>query len=688
MDIFDIKLALSRGVLGDLVISPSRLSRMHEKISAIIQNFEYDERKVESQRNQTINNIKALQETLKRTDEREIKNIEKLEKSEINKYYVQVEKQADDIKKIIELLKKLVESECLEIIYDVRAPLVFFEKFFYQLKDMLKNIQLGLGGTEAGELNRIITNMGDSYDKLVNYTVKFIENDLNYLRRVGVPLGAGVAGAGKLTIAERLKERSEIKKGIDEKMRKIVLDLENAEKVLMRLEKEGVLKADSGKKLVESIAYFKGQFDQLVSFCVRRVEVGSHVIAEAVTMQQDKIKELEEMKKELQALNNQIIQEQVIRVKAKPEARKKEEKLIADLEKGVEKEILKVEKEDLKVIQIEDKKLKKEVGLLSRFSPRFKKIVIGTVAGLALLGTVNQMARGADFLHKELTGPKSTISYASPVVKEADQVTIKIGGHNYIISKNKVYVVCERPESALSRFIVSPEAQKNPSFLNNILKNVGHLGIVFYDPALNAVRVSEQVNFTRTINLNESDFQKSGSFLFEVKGVDVERVIKACKEWDRYKTKTNYFFIGKNCQSHVSKILMGAGLDINSFELLGVKDKVLSGDSEGLYNYFNTQTNYQLKSKLQSSLRALLSTELPFIDKEIGHYLKTGDIKLFHSAVELFSSLYNSICTIYNLFFSHTTSLQEFVMPLLGSSNTFILVGMEQGFLSFVGPAQ
>ena len=149
---FGLKLSLSKGKIGSGFVSSKRLSVVDKKIGRTIKRFEYDEDAVKKQRQESRSEILKLERAMKRTDKRDLKKQETMLMKDVRKYENSMRRQLLDVLKIINQLRKIVENEDLELIYDARNPLMIFEEFMHQLKKSLTGAKI-----EADNRKRIKT---------------------------------------------------------------------------------------------------------------------------------------------------------------------------------------------------------------------------------------------------------------------------------------------------------------------------------------------------------------------------------------------------------------------------------------------------------------------------------------------------------------------------------------------------
>lgn len=684
MSLISLKLKLSRTILADKILTSRKIVMADRAISSRVKNFEYDYEVVTRTRQENRNKVLRLQRAMARVDKRELPKLAKGSIKYIRNYEGSLRRQLFDLIQIINHLKQLIENEDLELLYDVRNPLSVFEEFINQLKKSMKQIQFHSG--TAIEIKNLIKSIETEYDNLINYVINLIEGDFKHFQTIGLDFTLlKTKVLSDLTIAEHMKQRALLKRQINGKTQWIIQRIKELETFIRQLKSRqaNVFK----QQLLDTIVFFRKQFSGLVQFCLQRADVANHMIVEAIVIQKEKYGQLEKIKLDLETFYKEFVAEQqVLRDESKSNYMDQQIKdrmidfgLYEDdikhelekFEKNFNKKILRAEKKDIRILRIEKKEEEIVIRQLSGFRKKMKRFALTGLIALIGLSSLNLAAKGISQI--DLT---SRTQIEQTIGKEKIS-KVRIGNNVFRLSKSRIYVVCEKPRSALSKTVMSNIEE---------LSSVGHLGVLFFDTQLGGWRVSEQVNFARTVDLNQTKFVSLGSLVFEVKGADKDEVVGYAKQYDNYSKKTDYFVIGKTCQSHVSRVLTQAGVDMKAFDFLKIDTNIDKQESEKLFNYFDKQTGGSFKNKLESSLQSLLAKQIPIINKYLSDFVKTSDQKVFHKGINLFKSVYNTFCVIYNMFFSHLIPFQEFMMINFGSSHTFIATGQSQGFLQMVHP--
>jgi len=401
MSFFNLKLAISGSTFIDPFVKSEKISCIDTKISKEVSKFEYDSEEANKLRSNTRNELQKLERVMTRVDSVDLSSYEKTCLKDIRVYEKALRKQVKDILQIILQLKKLIENEYLEIIYDLRNPLRIFEHFVQQIK----NITLGLEVKKivGKEIEKIFAEIEASYSKLIDYTFNFIESEFKYYNSIGLNFKSfNNALETDYAFSTHLKNRSKIKQQINGKTQWIKSQIDRLEEIFKDLSKKGILDKNQSQTFLQSTNYFREQFDGLITFGIKRVDVANHMIIEAIVIQKDKHNELEGLKKELKQFYSEFIQDQEklqsgTESKWVTEQTKKRMMEFKNYEKEIVKEfsefekeftllIDKVEKEDIEEQRIEQKELKKIEGFFPKFQRNFKRAVATGMLGLALVG--------------------------------------------------------------------------------------------------------------------------------------------------------------------------------------------------------------------------------------------------------------------------------------------------------------
>jgi len=401
MSLLTVKYALSRTIPGKSIARSKVISDTELKISSRIAGVELDKQKVNKFRQENRGNVLKLQRAIKRIDERELVSVEKKTIVNIRKYEKNLKTQVKDIIQVIGLLKKLIENEYLEIVYDIRIPLETFEHLVTTLRKIIKNISFKKA---AGKnIHELIIGIEEEYNRLINHTLKVIDEDFAHFSSIGLDFNKfDMKLKTESDHDAHLRQRSELKKQINGKTRWVISQINKLEKEIIQLAKDKQLLPQISNKLLEDLKYLKEQFSGMVDFCFKRIDVANYMIIESIIMQKEHYQELERLNTELHDFYRDFIAEQE-RIKQEASEYKKKyvfkridefsknqkemRKHFEELEKSFEKKILKVKKKVIKKKQIEAKEAKStagEVEVQRRFFLRKAGIVTAGVGFAAL----------------------------------------------------------------------------------------------------------------------------------------------------------------------------------------------------------------------------------------------------------------------------------------------------------------
>lgn len=409
IDFLAIKLKLSNTILADKIINSKSISKTEKKISKKIEGLEHDDEEVQTLRQNNRNEIRKLERALNRSENRELESLEKKTMKDIRKYENNMRRQLQDLMQIIKQLKRLIENEDLELIYDVKKPLNIFEEFIKQLKKAVKGIKVD---KQTGEqLKNIINNITKTYEELTDHIINFIKGDLEYFQNLGLKFNNIENGTPRdKTLADHLQERGKIKQQINGKTQWIISQIKQLEKILEKPSKNKSKNLEEHEKeqetkieLLKHIDYFRKQFKELTEYCITRADTANHMIAEAILIQKDKYEELAELKSELEKFYEEFLQEQEELSQntdsnwrsRNADKRVQEFEILKDevttkvkkFEDKFDKKIMEAEEKDLEDLKMEKKEIKKQTERLPKFKKKLKRVAAG--AAIIFLGATS-----------------------------------------------------------------------------------------------------------------------------------------------------------------------------------------------------------------------------------------------------------------------------------------------------------
>ena len=205
--IFDLKsvvgLFSARSDAEKIIASENKLARSEESLFGKIADFEHDSASVQELRSQNRSNILKLQNALERVDSRDETRseenfvIEEKSLKERREYEKSLRNQVNDIKIVIELLKKIVDAERDEVLLDIEIPFIVIDGYFSRLKKVLNNRIIK--SEHYPEVQVVLEDIKKSYTTLIEITLRYVDNELNIVSQ-------------EVTINSYFNNRSQIKK--------------------------------------------------------------------------------------------------------------------------------------------------------------------------------------------------------------------------------------------------------------------------------------------------------------------------------------------------------------------------------------------------------------------------------------------------------------------------------------------
>ena len=386
---------------------------------------------------------------------------------------------------ILQKLKLLVRNEYDDLVMDVKNPLLLFQEFCNGLSRVPQKLKID---KKTAIMIRELLKTGDrsvtkEFNKLVNTTIKFIENDFKYYEET------------ELALQTHLKRRTTAKRQITGKITWISKQLQKVEEILNRLSAK--TPNQSLQELSQVVSYFRTQFEGLVNFSLNRIQVANYTIIEALVLERDYLKELKKIEVEIERFYGLIFQQEEklrqssvsrlhknkTRISGKiSEGRseltniKKELKNQEEAEKAekehLEKRIKNTEVQESNIIREERKEAKKALKKVSKF----KKAILLTLAigGIPiLLGTT---AAGI----YAFSSKTPIIAVERAIENPQNQVTISLNNRNIMVGRNSAYIFVEG-KGGTTLLAGYKERSINSSTLNDILSMSGHMSFILID---------------------------------------------------------------------------------------------------------------------------------------------------------------------------------------------------------------
>lgn len=385
--------ALKRQLMDVATPRQPGMSRTDEIISGQMATYTNDSEEIKKVRESNRSNVLKLQKAMDRVRDRDTSDFRKETIADIRAYENSLKRQAKDILQIIRLCNELIRNEFREILFDIRNPLVAFERFFMSLKDGL--VHVNLDKDTMNRLKTIVPNIQKNYLDLINDTIHYVRNELKYYNSLG--LNFGLMDETKETeyaLATHVKERARIKQRMNGKAQWIMSQI--------KMLTENLQRRPGSQEIVKSMQYFSQQFKALVDFCEDRVEVADHMIIESIVLQRDYYEDLETLKEELHSFYHEFLMDQQHLMEStdskwKTEQIKKrisqfrtyQQELTEELNqfhKEFTSSVKSIEKEDLKLIKLEKKEEKKVVSRLAKYKKYFIRFTATLLAGSMITG--------------------------------------------------------------------------------------------------------------------------------------------------------------------------------------------------------------------------------------------------------------------------------------------------------------
>jgi tetratricopeptide (TPR) repeat protein len=273
-------------------IALSGVENTDERLTNLIEHFEYSAEEHEQMKKTFQKQIRSLGALIKKADNKE--QLKKEVFHDFKKYERLQLKQLEEYRKIVLFLRNLIENEDIEILYDIRNPLAIYESFFNHLKKVLEKMTVPRSYLQ--HFSQLLGDILKEYEKILDQVQKYLEDEFRYLGQVGYETNFNVHGRVNLEL--HLKNRILVKKQIQAKILYIRKRMEHLISALDVLVKTKHLDGSEVEKLKENITYFLSQFEGLTTYTLQRIDVARSVIMESITLQKEYLEKIDSSIKE------------------------------------------------------------------------------------------------------------------------------------------------------------------------------------------------------------------------------------------------------------------------------------------------------------------------------------------------------------------------------------------------------
>ena len=298
---FDTKLALANSVPA--FTFSGQVSKDMGKLSGLLRSFEYDTQTVLRKRRESYKRLLALKEKHEK-----LKDVAMLrERLDDSEYITEAQRYLKDVKQVIGLLKSVIEDEYLEMVYDVHEALELFRLLVLRLQTVVRMKSLGIEDREV--LEEEIADLRTGFTEFIDEVMRLIENDLKLFGNMRVPFAAQlekrVRKEMELTISEdvaladHIVAKTNIMKELRVKKKQIGEILRRVLRLMRKITIVGTFKQQVERLLQSS--------EEFLDYSEQRVHLAFEIVRDAVLLQIQKEKELEEMMLELQVLQERKV---------------------------------------------------------------------------------------------------------------------------------------------------------------------------------------------------------------------------------------------------------------------------------------------------------------------------------------------------------------------------------------------
>ncbi len=299
---FNTKLALANSVPA--FTFSGQVAREMGRLSGVLRSYEYDSETVLKKRRESFKRMVLLAQT-----HADLKNMAVLREKygDSAEYVREAEQYVKDVKQVLQLLKNVIEDEYLETVYDVHEAVGLFKGLIQPLEKVTRLKQLTK--REAEELREEIAEFKSGFSEFIEEVMGLLENDLKLFGNMGIPLAEQLERRMRKEIvlteqqdaalADHIVAKTEIMKNLRLKKKRVEELLRNIVRLMCKL--------DFFNSFKEKIGGLLDATEDFLTYSEDRVHLAFEIVRDAVLLQIQKGKELEEMTRELAVLKQQKV---------------------------------------------------------------------------------------------------------------------------------------------------------------------------------------------------------------------------------------------------------------------------------------------------------------------------------------------------------------------------------------------
>lgn len=336
--------------------------------------------------------IKRLQVKSSKDEKKELPKLNSYSIKDVRVYEKAARKELFDSLKILNDAKKIIESEYIHVIQDIRRPFIAYE----QIKDSLKIV---LTGKKIDSKSRLLIEgkiqiIELNFHELLEEIMNLLNNDFNYLAGRGIQFkGFIYEHESEENLGVHIRKRTLIRRQIVGKTQALLREISQAKSYFVKLKKQKKITSKIANPLIDALDIYMHKFSDLIRLCFDRTKIATTVIIESLTIQRKVQKDILKLQKELNSFYDKFMRRESNLIKESESdylnsQRKKRIKEFENYQKNVLSEMKKFEKEITKKITSVSKKESKTFKLEARELKCVKGRIARTMAKVALVTTL------------------------------------------------------------------------------------------------------------------------------------------------------------------------------------------------------------------------------------------------------------------------------------------------------------
>src|SRR3989339_32757 len=298
MSLLMLKPLLARMPISHVVVASDQLTFKNKKLMEMIITAQREVINVSVARKKSRNRIIMLRKLIGQIEFKKEKKAEMKAREDLITYEKNTRKLLFDYIRIIKTLRDLIKNEYLDILFDIRDPLVLFGLITEKGKGFI--VKVHMGSAQKKELQTIIEEIANALNQLVDYLFKIIEEDFRYYQSIGLEFERfNQRDETEYALETYLEKRGAIKNKISGNIKRIQFQIKKLEEQTEDLHLLNSNNERETQTLLGFFRFFRKEFNNLLTFCTERADIANYIIIESIVMQMEYYEGIKNIKGEL-----------------------------------------------------------------------------------------------------------------------------------------------------------------------------------------------------------------------------------------------------------------------------------------------------------------------------------------------------------------------------------------------------